>query len=620
MNSTNSTTHSVESAEAEVEWWRILIIIVLSLLTGLFSGLNLGIIGLDPNYLELLTLGPFETKEDERDAAYAKKIIPLRKRGNLLLCTIILGNVSVGSILSIFMAELTSGLIGVIISTAIIMIFGEILPQSVCSRHALVIGAYTTWILWIFVILLFPIAFPISAILDKILGQEDGEQYNKSKMKRLFEMYEKEKLLDPSERKILSAALELQEKTAESVMTNLEETFMLDIDSILDKDLLRHIYTKGFSRIPIYQGHREKIVGILMARDLILINPDKQRISIRQLSSILVRNVIQIDHATRLDPILTYFKKGQSHLGIITKVEQYEDRDPQIKMIGIITLEDIIKELLQNEKDDGINKKQLTQGYKQTGEKLQHKEKLVLLFSGSQAGKELSSEELLAVCEFLQKQVKAFNTTRLRKKVMIELIKNSQVQEIYSNYDANQQRNFGLKESFCQGKEIKITSKQNKIEDKIKAYTQKNMQNYYNTNVSPRRTFAFDDKPSESNHIRSSDIKLRLTDGTAIKNGSNDNDQLISQDLQQDDSQFLYRRGVASEDFILLLQGKVQVQSGLDQFQVTLSTFNYFGLDALITDNYIPDYTARVSKYARIIRISRINYRKAISDVKNFLK
>jgi len=55
----------------------------------------------------------------------------------------------------------------------------------------------------------FPISFPISAILDKILGEEDGEQYNKSKMKRLFEMYEKEKLLDPSERKILSAALEL---------------------------------------------------------------------------------------------------------------------------------------------------------------------------------------------------------------------------------------------------------------------------------------------------------------------------------------------------------------------------------------------------------------------------
>ncbi len=65
-------------------------------------------------------------------------------------------------------------------------------------------------------------------------------------------MYEKEKLLDPSERKILSAALELQEKTAKMVMTPLDKTFMLDIDLVVDRDLLRHIYTIGFSRIPIY--------------------------------------------------------------------------------------------------------------------------------------------------------------------------------------------------------------------------------------------------------------------------------------------------------------------------------------------------------------------------------
>lgn len=71
-------------------------------------------------------------------------------------------------------------------------------------------------------------------------------------MKRLFEMYEKEKLLDPSERKILSAALELQEKSAVFVMTPLEKTFMLDINLVVDRELLRHIYTMGFSRIPIY--------------------------------------------------------------------------------------------------------------------------------------------------------------------------------------------------------------------------------------------------------------------------------------------------------------------------------------------------------------------------------
>lgn len=75
-------------------------------------------------------------------------------------------------------------------------------------------------------------------------------------------------------------------------MTPVDRAYMLDIDRELNRDLLREIYTQGFSRIPIYHNERNNIVGILMARDLILINPEKKLITIRQLSSILVRNVI----------------------------------------------------------------------------------------------------------------------------------------------------------------------------------------------------------------------------------------------------------------------------------------------------------------------------------------
>lgn len=82
-------------------------------------------------------MGPFENEEDRTMANYASRILPLRKRGNLLICTILLGNVSVNSILSIVMADLTSGIAGMLITTGIVMIFGEIIPQSVCSRYPL---------------------------------------------------------------------------------------------------------------------------------------------------------------------------------------------------------------------------------------------------------------------------------------------------------------------------------------------------------------------------------------------------------------------------------------------------------------------------------------------------
>lgn len=139
------------------------------------------------------------------------------------------------------------------------------------------------WILYLFMIITFPVSFPLSAILDKILGEDAGNVFNKNKMKRMFELYEKEKLLDPSELKILKAALELHEQKTIEVMTPLEKAFMLDVDTLVDKDLLRTIYTKGYSRIPIFEGQRDKIVGILLARDLILINPEKKKITIRQL-------------------------------------------------------------------------------------------------------------------------------------------------------------------------------------------------------------------------------------------------------------------------------------------------------------------------------------------------
>lgn len=103
-------------------------------------------------------------------------------------------------------------------------------------------------------------------------------------------------------------------------MTPLNKAFMLDINSNLDNNLLRKIYNEGYSRIPIYEGERENIIGLLMARDLILINIDNAMLTLRQLSSVLVRDVILIDHHTNLEPILSYFKKGDTHLGIVTKV------------------------------------------------------------------------------------------------------------------------------------------------------------------------------------------------------------------------------------------------------------------------------------------------------------
>lgn len=64
-------------------------------------------------------------------------------------------------------------------------------------------------------------------------------------------------------------------------MTPLNKVFMLDINSKFDDSLLRKIYSEGYSRIPIYEGDKENIIGVLMSRDLVLINIDKVNFTLR---------------------------------------------------------------------------------------------------------------------------------------------------------------------------------------------------------------------------------------------------------------------------------------------------------------------------------------------------
>lgn len=161
-------------------WVAIIVIILCLAFSALFSGLNLGLMSMDMTELKILcnTGTPTERK-------YAKKIRPIRKHGNYLLCSILLGNVLVNSIFTILLDGLTSGIIAVIFSTIAIVLFGEISPQAICSRHGLAVGANTINITKVVMVLTAPLSYPVSKVLDWMLGEEIGNVYNRERLKEL---------------------------------------------------------------------------------------------------------------------------------------------------------------------------------------------------------------------------------------------------------------------------------------------------------------------------------------------------------------------------------------------------------------------------------------------------
>lgn len=250
-------------------WIQIIIIGGLLSLSGLFSGLNLGLMSLDKTELKII-----EKCGSKNEKRYAKTIAPIRKRGNFLLCTILLGNVLVNNSLTILLDDISNGLYAVIGATLGIVIFGEIIPQAICSRHGLKVGAKTVYITRFFMILTFPLSFPISKILDLILGEEIGQVYNREKLQELVKVTSDFNDLENDEINIISGALELQKKTVFDVMTKIEDVYMLEDNAVLDFETVSEIMKKGYTRIPVYDGDKSNICGLLNIKDLALVDPD----------------------------------------------------------------------------------------------------------------------------------------------------------------------------------------------------------------------------------------------------------------------------------------------------------------------------------------------------------
>ena len=239
-----------------------LIVIVLVAMSGLFSGLTLGLLSLDKTELERkISLG----------SKRAKKVYAVRKKGNLLLCTLLLGNVAVNSTLAIFLGNIASGVIAGIADTGLIVVFGEIIPQATFSRYALTVGAKTAWLVKIFIFILFPVCFPIAWVLDKVLGAELTTIYSKTELMKIIEEHEgsTDSDLDEDEHRIVKGALSFSDETAEQVMTPRTVLYAIQSDVKIDKKLMNQISRKGFTRIPIYTKRLDDVIGVLYVKDLI---------------------------------------------------------------------------------------------------------------------------------------------------------------------------------------------------------------------------------------------------------------------------------------------------------------------------------------------------------------
>lgn len=308
-----------------------LITIVLIALSALFSGLTLGLLSLDLHSLQR------RAKHGDKNA---KIVYPLRERGNLLLTTLLLGNVAVNTTLSIFLGTIASGLVAGIVATALIVVFGEIIPQSVISRHALYFGAQTAWFTRIALVICFPIAYPISKVLDWALGNEMPTIYSKSELIDIVAEHEASHLsdIDSDEKRIVHGALQFSHTHVRDAMTPAKDVWMYEEKQKITEEFYEELTESGFSRIPVYRDTRDNIVGILFVKDLLV---EDEMIELKDTEDALDNTLLTVSDEHLLDAVLLKMIKQRRHLAIV--------RNKAKKFVGIISMEDIIEEIIQQE-------------------------------------------------------------------------------------------------------------------------------------------------------------------------------------------------------------------------------------------------------------------------------
>jgi metal transporter CNNM len=147
---------------------------------------------------------------------------------------------------------------------------------------------------------------------------------------------------------MITGALSLKKKTAGQVMTRLEDVFMLSIKTILDFETVSSIQKKGYSRIPIFEEERKNVIALFHAKDLAFVDPN-DNMPIKTLIEFYRHPTLYTFDDTPLDDVLKMFKEGKSHLAFVKQVYEPESLDPVHEITGIVTLEDVIEEILQTE-------------------------------------------------------------------------------------------------------------------------------------------------------------------------------------------------------------------------------------------------------------------------------
>ena len=256
----------------------------------------------------------------------------------LLICTNIV-HIAAASVVTLNVTKIwgvSAVSISTITTTLVVFFFGEMLPKSIARKYSEYFSLSFSGIMKLLMIILTPAALVLTAIGNLAAKFTKGDSQVSVTEDELYDIIEdmtEEGSLDESRGDLIASALQFQDTTVESILTSRIDLIALDVNEPQEV-ILERVKNCNHSRLPVYEGTIDRIIGILQIRKYIKAYLAGEDTDVRK----LVDKPYFIHQSTKIDDLLAIMSKERTNAAIVT--------DNYGGTLGIVTVEDILEELV----------------------------------------------------------------------------------------------------------------------------------------------------------------------------------------------------------------------------------------------------------------------------------
>jgi Mg2+/Co2+ transporter CorB len=329
-------------------WVAVLIVIFCILLSALFAGSETALTAASRARMHALE------KNGDAAAATVNKLLGRRDR---FIGAMLLGNtlVNIGS--SAFMTSVLVALVGdagaiyaTIIMTVLLLVFAEVMPKTIAINYPDRTSLLVARVVAVFVAIFTPALHAVEAIVAVALrlfglklGAHHGMLSGHEELKSTVDLLHREGGVERSDRDMVGGLLDLRELAVSDVM--IHRTKMRTINAELPpQELVREVLASPYTRLPLWRGEPDNIVGVMHAKDLLraldLAGGDARKLVIEDIAF----EAWFVPDTTSLQDQLQAFLKRKTHFALV--VDEYGE------VQGLVTLEDILEEIVGDIKDE----------------------------------------------------------------------------------------------------------------------------------------------------------------------------------------------------------------------------------------------------------------------------